>query len=136
MRLLLWIAIPCLFACGGPPQPKIVPGPGIPGLNLSGKWYSQHFGDMTLAQTGKTVTGKYEDPRGPDHNGTVKGAIEGDLLRLEWIKPGNPLAAILPVRGRAWLRITKKGTYLEGRWGYDVDDTTGGVWVAEKSQYN
>ncbi len=125
-----------LASCGGPQKPAIEPGPPIPNLNLSGKWYSQEFGDMRLVHTGKGVTGSYEDPRGPDHNGTVKGTVQGDLLRIEWIKRGNPLAAILPVRGKAWLRIKNRGNRLEGRWGYDADDTGGGAWTAEKSQYN
>ena len=130
------IAILGLSACGAPPKPAIEPGPSIPGLNLSGKWYSQEFGDMQIVQTGKNVSGKYEDPRGPDHTGTIRGSFVGDLLRIEWIKGGNPLAAILPVRGKAWLRIKNRGNKLEGRWGYDADDTGGGVWTAEKSQYN
>ncbi len=133
--LLLVASGLALPACGPPPPPEVKPGPAVSGLNLSGKWYTQEFGDLQLVQTGKNVRGSYADPRGPDHNGTVKGYIEGDLLRLEWIKPGNPAAAILSVRGRAWLRIKERGKRMEGRWGYDDSDTNGGPWNAEKSQY-
>lgn len=141
MRLALLCALSlgpaALFVgCGGTQErPEVKPGPPIPGLKLSGKWYSQEFGDMQLVHTGKTVTGTYEDPRGPDHNGTVRGEIIGDLVRMEWIKPGNPVAAIMPVRGKGWLRIKKGGGIMEGRWGYDNSDSDGGVWTAEKSIY-
>ncbi len=137
MRIALFVvACFALSACGGPPPPSVTAGPSIPGLKLSGKWYSQEFGDMKIVHTGKNVSGSYEDPRGPDHNGTIKGVVEGDLLRIEWIKRGAPLAAILSVRGKAWLRIKNNGHLLEGRWGYDNDDNGGGRWTAEKSQYN
>ncbi len=119
-----------------PDKPDIVPGPTIPSLNLSGKWYSREFGDMQLVQQGKAVTGSYEDPRGPDHNGTVRGTIEGDLLRIEWIKAGNAAAAIMPARGRGYLRISRDATKLDGKWGFDDDDSGGGPWRAEKSSFN
>lgn len=137
MRIALFVAAAlALPACGGPPKPVVEPGASIPGLNLSGKWYSREFGDMKIVHTGKSVTGSYADPRGPDHNGTIKGTIVGDLLRVDWIKPGNPVAAIFPMRGKAWFRIKNRGNQLDGRWGYDQDDTEGGKWSAEKSQFN
>ena len=110
-------------------------GPAIAGLNLSGRWYSQDFGDIELTQTGPKIMGKYEHPRGPEHNGTIRGDITGDLLRIEWIQPGDTAAAVFPIRGRAVFRIAKDGKKLDGRWGYNEDDTTGGTWQAEKSPY-
>lgn len=126
-----------LGGCGAAPAQGAgwEPGPAIKGLNLSGRWYSQDFGDMELNQTGPKVTGKYEHPRGPEHNGTIRGEVVGDLLRVEWIQPGDTAAAVFPIRGKAIFRISKEGTKIEGRWGYDDDETTGGVWKAEKSKY-
>ncbi len=121
------------FGCGGPPKTVIEPGPAIPNLNLSGLWYSQQFGDVKLVQNRNAVSGQYEDPRGPDHNGRLRGRIEGDLLKLEWVKPGNELAAIMPQRGKGWLRIKGGGVLLEGRWGFETADDNGGVWVLEKN---
>lgn len=123
--------------CGGaqPQGPSWEPGPAIAGLNLSGRWYSQDFGDMELNQTGPKLMGKYEHPRGPEHNGTIRGDITGDLLRIEWIQPGDTAAAVFPIRGRAVFRISKDGTKLDGRWGYDEDELAGGTWKAEKSKY-
>ncbi len=119
-----------------PAKPEVKPGPAIPDLNLSGKWYSREFGDMELVQQGKNlVTGRYEDPRGPDHNGTLRGTIEGDILWIEWIKPGNAVAAIFPARGRGWLRISRDQKVMEGRWGFDDDNANGGGWKAEKSSF-
>ncbi len=133
-RLLILIFL--LTACGGGPQyPEQEPGPPIPGLKLSGSWYSEQFGNTELIQSGNKVRGHYEDDRGPDHNGTIRGVLQGDLLRLDWIKPGNPIAAIQGMRGKAWLRVGPKGKFLKGRWGYDLDQNDGGIWVMEKSQF-
>ena len=125
-----------LIGCGGTVQTGVKAGPAVPNLNLSGGWYSAEFGDLKVVHDGQRVTGTYQDPRGPDHNGHFRGTILGDLLRLEWIKPGNARAAILPQRGRAWLRISRDGKKLSGRWGYEQSDDDGGLWNAEKSQYD
>lgn len=125
-------------ACGGSgtsQRPEVVPGPAIPGLNLTGAWYSQDFGDMELVQSGDRLTGKYQHPRGPEHDGTLRGEITGDVLRIEWIQPGDTTSGVFPIRGRAWFRIGAGGRLLDGRWGYDADDGEGGPWRAEKSQF-
>jgi len=126
-----------VMGCGAAPSQgnAFHPGAAIPGLNLSGRWYGQEFGDMELTQTGPKVTGRYEHPRGPEHNGTIRGDIEGDLLRIEWMQPGDTAAAVFPIRGRAAFRIAKDGKTLDGRWGYEDNETDGGIWRAQKSQY-
>jgi hypothetical protein len=122
--------------CGAAPDgPRMEPGRPIPGLNLTGKWYSREFGDMKVTHEKGQVRGKYEDPRGPDHNGTLRGTINNDLIEIEWIKQGNPLAAVMPMRGKARLRILDRGCKLDGLWGYDEDWHGGGVWQADKSQF-
>ena len=126
----------CLtLGCGGAQKAVVEPGPGIAGLNLTGTWDSSPFGVMEIKQDGRSVTGRYTDPRGPDHDGTIRGGIEGDLLRIQWIKHGNDLAAVQSVQGRAWLRIKAAGKILEGRFGYDESDDDAGRWTAEKSEY-
>ena len=124
------------WGCGGSGQKAIKEGPPIPGLNLSGKWYSAEFGDLTIVHDRNTVSGTYEDRRGPDHNGGFRGRMKGDILRLDWVKPGNMDAAVMPRKGKAWLRIGRKGRTLNGRWGFDDSDTDGGRWTAEKSAYD
>jgi len=119
--------------CGGTKVATVKPGPAIAGVNLSGRWFSPEFGEMTVVHSGPTISGKYADRRGPDHNGRFRGQIVGDLIRLEWIKPGNAIAAIMPRRGRAWLRIVNRGAGLSGRWGFDQSEDDGGIWRAEKS---
>ena len=123
--------------CGGGQvsSESLSPGPPIPGLNLSGRWYSQDFGDMELTQTGPKVMGRYEHPRGPEHNGTIRGDVVGDVLRIEWIQPGDTAAAVFPIKGRAAFRIAQDGKSIDGRWGYDLEDSSGGPWKAEKSKY-
>lgn len=137
VHLLLAFGLFMLPACGGPaPSTLPKPGPPIPGANLNGKWYSDEFGDMQVVQDRQNIRGTYEDPRGPDHNGTFKGVLQGDLIKLDWIKRGNPIAAIPPARGRAWLRVTHGGERMQGKWGYDDSREDGGKWTAEKSKYN
>lgn len=122
--------------CGATPEgPTMQPGRPISGLNLSGKWYSREFGDMQITQDKNQITGRYEDPRGPDHNGRLRGRINNDVLEIEWIKPGNPSAAVMPMRGQAKLRILDRGCKVDGLWGYDADWFGGGNWRAEKSQF-
>ncbi len=128
--------IGALTACGAPQKKQVEAGPPIPGVNLSGAWYSTEFGDIQLVQAGLQVTGKYEDRRGPDHNGHFRGTLQGDLFRLTWVKPGNVRAAIEPRKGRAWLRVSRDGKNLSGRWGFDESEDDGGVWNAEKSKYD
>jgi len=132
-RTFLGIALICLplLACGGSSK-SIQAGEAIPGLKLSGKWFSPEFGDLDIVHAGQNVQGTYADRRGPDHNGRFRGHLKGDLVRLEWIKPGNAAAAIMPRRGRAWLRVSRDGLRLTGRWGFEQSDTDGGPWTAEK----
>jgi len=135
LMILLLGSLAPLAGCGPAQTNMPMPGPPIAGLNLNGKWYSDEFGDMMLIQDKNGLRGTYEDPRGPDHNGRFQGIVQGDLITVEWIKPGNPVAAIMPVRGKGWLRITQAGKRLEGQWGYDESLDDGGKWTAEKSAY-
>ncbi len=136
---LIYVSLLCLLlssACTKKEQtPTVVPGPAIPGLNLSGGFDCVQFGFMKLKQVGAKVTGTYDGMRGNGDNGTIAGIVEGDLLRIEWKQPGKPEAAIFPLKGKAWLRIKEKGSSLEGRWGYEESDEDGGTWKAEKSQF-
>ena len=125
-----------LASCTGVQKNQVKPGPSIAGLNLSGNWYSQEFGDMKLVHSGRTVRGTYEHRRGPDHNGRLRGRIMGDVLYVDWVQPGNIDAAIMPVKGKAWFRIARSGRKLTGRYGYDDSNDDGGVWTADKSNYN
>lgn len=141
MRSLCYImlAIGALLttACGGQaPTTVPQPGPAVQGAKLNGTWYSEEFGTMKVVQDRQNIRGSYEDPRGPDHNGTFKGVLQGDLIKLDWIKRGNPVAAIPSARGRGWLRVRLRGERLEGKWGYDESRDDGGNWTAEKSKYN
>lgn len=140
MRLLtlVFVGLSALLVagCSGAPESVLpTPGPHIPGLKLSGKWYSQEFGDIRFVQDDIKVTGTYEDPRGPDHNGRFSGRVEGDVLWFDWVKPGNTVAAVFPMRGKGWARIGRDGTTLEGKWGYDTNHDNGGPFRAEKSQF-
>ncbi len=129
--VMISVCLPTL-GCGGSQNTSQKAGPAIPGLKLSGQWFSAEFGEVDLVHAGNNVHGKYADRRGPDHNGRFRGHLDGDLIRLEWIKPGNAMSAVMPRRGRAWLRVSRDGQRLYGRWGYDDSEEDGGPWTAEK----
>ena len=139
-KILLYLLISLfgshvLSACGGASKPKIIPGPSIPGLDLSGGYDCAQFGFIKIKQMGNSIQGSYEGVRRLGDNGTFKGRIEGDLLWIDWIQPGDLNAAILPTHGKGWLRIQNQGQILRGRWGYDDSREDGGEWLAEKSDF-
>jgi len=134
MRLSLTVLMLfCVWACASQPVQKDKPGAPIPGLNLSGDWFSPEFGTMNVKQDGIAISGEYEDRFSRDRNGHFRGIIKGDVLRLTWIQPGNPKAAIMPRKGMAWLRVKRGGLALEGEFGYDKSHDDGGTWTATKS---
>ena len=130
------LTIICAFACSAPPKNLIKPGPAIPGMNLSGGYDCLQFGYMRLRHTGKTVRGTYEGLRKNGDNGTITGTIEGDIVWVEWVQPGNIEEAILPKRGKGWWRVSERGARLEGQWGYDDSKDDGGRWVADRSEFS
>ena len=124
-----------LVGCTKEQKPAIVPGPPVPGLNLSGGFDCVHFGFMRLRQTGNTVQGTYDGVRNDGDSGTLRGKIEGDILWVDWVQPGNLEAAQLPKQGKAWLRILNRGAELKGRWGYAESRDDGGDWEATRSEF-
>ena len=133
---LVFLLLMGSWSCGAKQKNAWDPGPAIRGLNLSGNWHSPDFGDMKLVQDRGIVSGTYKHPRGPDHNGRIRGTITGDVITLNWVQPGNVDAAIMPVKGKAYWKIAPSGRSLKGRWGFDQSIDDGGVWTAEKSAYN
>ena len=136
LSLAAIIAVSGVFSCSSPPKNLIKPGPSIPGANLSGGYDCLQFGYMRLRQTGNRVRGTYEGLRKNGDNGTVTGKIEGDVVWLEWVQPGNIEEAILPKRGKGWWRISQRGASLKGQWGYDDSKDNGGQWIADRSEFS
>lgn len=123
------------LGCGGGGTPQVKPGPAIPGLNLSGGFDCQEFGFMKLRQTGLTLQGTYEGIRKTGDNGTIRGKIEGDLVWFDWIQPGDINAAVWPKQGKGWLRVSRDGQLLKGRWGYDQNRDDGGTISLRRSDF-
>ena len=123
-------------ACGGPPKNLIKPGPPIRGLNLNGGYDCLQFGYMRLRHTGNTIRGTYEGVRKNGDNGTIVGKIEGDIVWLEWVQPGNVEKADWPKRGKGWWRISQKGARVVGKWGYNESRDDGGEWIADRSEFS
>ena len=128
-------ALLCALGCTQKQKKVITPGPPIPNVNLSGGYDCPHFGFMKLRQTKGIVRGSYEGLRRNGDNGTIQGKIDGDILWVDWIQPGNLEAAVLPKKGKGWLRISEGGSRLEGEWGYDESKDNGGVWIATRSEF-
>ena len=136
MMILLCLGVSSWpIGCSAPPKKKLVPGPPIPGLNLTGGYDCVQFGFMKLKQGNNVVRGTYEGIRSNGDNGTIVGRIEGDLLWVDWVQPGDLDSAILPKRGKGWLRISDRGQKLSGRWGNDESRDDGGTWTAERSEF-
>ena len=123
------------MGCSAPPPPKVVPGPAIPGLNLTGGYDCVQFGFMKLKQGNNVVRGTYEGVRNNGDNGTIVGKIEGDIVWVDWVQPGNLDNAILPQRGKGWWRVTARGKKLSGMWGHGENRDDGGAWTAERSEF-
>lgn len=124
------------ISCSSPPKNLIKPGPAIPGMNLSGGYDCMQFGYMQLRQSGNSVRGTYEGLRNNGDNGTLTGKIEGDVVWIDWVQPGNIEEAILPKRGKGWWRISERGARLEGQWGYEESKDDGGQWIADRSEFS
>ena len=135
LKALICLGLSVTLGCAKEVKKGIVVGPPIPGVNLSGGYDCLQFGFMRLRQTGISVKGSYEGMRGNGDLGTIQGRIEGDVLWVEWQQPGNMEAAVLPKRGKGWLRISDKGSVLKGRWGYDESKEDGGNWEATRSEF-
>jgi hypothetical protein len=135
LKVFICLGLLAIFGCTKEVKKGIIVGPPIPGANVSGGYDCLQFGFMKLRQTGISVKGSYEGMRGNGDQGTIQGKIEGDVLWVEWQQPGNMEAAVLPKRGKGWLRISNKGSVLKGRWGYDDSKEDGGQWEATRSEF-
>lgn len=122
-------------ACGGGNKVEVKPGPAIPGLNLSGGFDCQEFGFIKLRQTGLMLQGTYDGIRKNGDNGTIRGKIEGDLVWFDWTQPGNLDEAVWPKNGKGWLRISRDGQTLTGRWGYELDREGAGKITLNRSDF-
>jgi hypothetical protein len=89
---------------------------------------------MKLKQSNNVIRGTYDGVRGGD-NGTLVGKIEGDVVWVEWVSPGDLESARLPQKGKGWWRITQRGQKLVGKWGQDTSRDNGGSWVADRSEF-
>lgn len=126
--LVVAMAIAVLTGCA---SKQVVPEaqPLPPGKDFAGVWYSPQFEHMHLQQKGQTVAGIYTYKNG----GRIVGEIDGNILRFEWIEPGDKQKAQRTMRGRGFLQLSAQGeeVVLEGQWGYEESLTGGGPWQAE-----
>lgn len=107
-------------SCASGPKPR----PLAPGISFAGTWDST-WGRMVLQQEGKHVHGTFTGYR----EGGLSGDLDGDVWRFVWDQ------RVPRSHGRGWMQLSPDGTHLEGRWGYDKDDSGGGRWAADRDTY-
>lgn len=125
---LLLLVLSFAISCG--PKAKIPDSQPLPaGQSWAGVWYSPQFEHMYLRQTGEAVNGIYTYKYG----GTLEGTASGNILKFDWLDPGDKNEARRRVMGKGWLQMTRQGDLivLKGEWGYNDARTGGGVWEAE-----
>ncbi len=116
------------FACGPKtaiPDPQPLPA----GQSWAGVWYSPQFEHMYLRQQGDAVNGIYAYKFG----GTLEGEANGNVMKFQWLEPGDKSEARREVKGKGWLQLVKEGekVKLKGEWGYNDAYSGGGIWEAE-----
>jgi hypothetical protein len=106
-------------AAAGPSAPA--PRPLALGARFQGGWHS-NWGVMQLQRRDNRVFGTY-----PARNGSIWGGVEGNVFRFNW-RDGSGRW------GRGWMVLSDDGTAMQGRWGYEKEDSTGGVWRASRTR--
>ncbi len=128
---VLWVvgcvAVASLAACSNN-QVKIESRPMPAGASFTGDWYSPQYENMTLTQTGATVRGTFTYKTG----GELEGTLDGNVLYFKWSQPGDFKVARRDVSGEGYFVMDESGDSFTGRWGYEDDNHSGGVWDAER----
>jgi hypothetical protein len=110
----------CL-SCGGlRPKPTALPS----GISFEGTWDST-WGRMVLHQSGKKVHGTFTGYR----EGGVTGNLDGDVWDFIWDQ------RVPRQHGHGFLQMSPDGLHLEGRWGYNDDNQSGGRWAADRDTH-
>ncbi|MBW2637042.1 MAG: hypothetical protein JRC86_05895 [Deltaproteobacteria bacterium] len=97
-----------------------------PQFDLTGIWKSSILGEMTLRQSGNTVTGVYDC-----NDGQLAGVVEGNRFVYDWWEhsPGRPYKkAFKTHRGDGYFDISKNGKRLKGKWRLEGVKKWGGNW--------
>jgi len=127
VRAALGLTMMLSLAACGPATASVKPGTMPEGGTFHGVWHSQQFGRMELCDSRGTVVGEYsKDTR----HGRIKGTVQGDLLRFEWVEEKHVVRGRPNVmNGKGYFRLvtTEDGRYrIEGEWGYNEDEIGGG----------
>lgn len=130
------VALTLIVGCGGASvDAKIKPGPMPAGGDFSGVYHSPQYGEMNLIQTGNAVVGEYKKD---ERTGRINGAVEGDLLRFDWVER-RALVANKPVetKGKGYFKYmidpSNNEHVIKGEWGIGSQMTGGGPWNGWKS---
>ena len=100
-------------------------------VNVTGKWRTSE-GELTLVQSGRSVTGSYTSD-----GGEIVGEMNGNVLEGFWIENGSAERCATAKNGRHYwgrIRWTFEGGRFTGNWSYcDKPVAGGGGWNGERS---
>jgi hypothetical protein len=86
----------------------------VSAINVSGS-YTSNWGQVTLRQNGKRITGSYSNTQ----HGTLEGTLEGNVFRYTWHENQTTGHGVF---------VVATNHELIGTWGVDGDDISGGGW--------
>lgn len=65
------------------------------------------------------------DKQGAQVIGYFAGTLDGNVLRLTWREPGQPMPGVAPLEGEGWLVFDPNGSRFTGRWWTSTRDRQG-----------
>lgn len=132
--MVLGAALSLVGGCGGPGV-NIPQGPMPQGGSFTGVWHSPQYGEMHMVQTGAQVIGEYTKD---ERRGRIQGTAQGNVLRFEWTEQREMVSGVpVTTRGRGYFvyAIDDAGDHVvQGRWGVDNDNNSGGEWNAARDR--
>lgn len=97
-----------------------------------GLW-NTNFGAVKIEPDGGGLHGAWSyDRDGQQVVGYFGGALEGNLLRLAWREPAQPMPDVPQLAGEGWVAFDPSGTSFAGKWWSD-DGQRKGDWTGTRA---
>ena len=96
------------------------PAKQTPHKNFSGNWKT-NFADLTLSQSGHQVSGSYAYK-----GGRLNGTVSDNRLDYTWTQQDGK-------KGRGYFTISADFQRIDGRYGYDEDNSSAGLWTGSRA---
>ena len=119
---------PTYALANGGPKPQTPPPQAMDPRAPLGLW-NTNFGAVKIEADGGGLHGAWSYDRDNQQVvGYFGGALEGNLLRLTWREPAQPVAGVPQLSGAGWLAFDPSGTSFAGKWWSD-DGQRKGDWT-------